>query len=72
MENNKLIERVPTEKDARLKQIILTDISRQRVNEMDKCFETLNSELEKGLSEKEKEQFLLTLRKMKNNIKHKV
>lgn len=69
MENNKLIERVPTKKDARLKQIILTDISRQRVSEMDKCFETLNNELEKGLSEKEKEQFLVTLRKMKNNIK---
>lgn len=69
MENNKLIERVPTKKDARLKQIILTDISRQRVNEMDKCFKTLNNELEKGLSEKEKEQFLVTLRKMKNNIK---
>lgn len=69
MENNKLIERVPTKKDARLKQMILTDISRQRVSEMDKCFETLNNELEKGLSEKEKEQFLVTLRKMKNNIK---
>lgn len=69
MENNKLIERVPTKKDARLKQIILTDISRQRVNEIDKCFKTLNNELEKGLSEKEKEQFLVTLRKMKNNIK---
>lgn len=69
MENNNLIERVATKKDARLKQIILTDISRQRVSKMDKCFETLNNELEKGLSEKEKEQFLLTLRKMKNNIK---
>ena len=69
MENNKLIERVPTKKDARLKQIILADISRQRVNEIDKCFKTLNNELEKGLSEKEKEQFLVTLRKMKNNIK---
>ena len=69
MENNKLIERVPTKKDARLKQIILADISRQRVNEIDKCFKTLNNELEKGLSEKEKEQFLVTLRKTKNNIK---
>ena len=70
MENNKLIERVATQKDARLKQIILTNASRQRFMEMEKSFKILNSELEKGLTEEEKEQFLLTLKKMKNNIKH--
>lgn len=69
MENNKLIERIATKKDARLKQIILTDIGKKRVSEMDKCFKTLNNELEKGLTEEEIEQFLTIIRKIKNNIK---
>ena len=69
MENNKLIERVPTKKDARLKQIVLTDIGRKRVSETDKCFKTLNNELEKGLTEEEKQQFLTIIKKIRNNIK---
>ena len=54
MENNKLIERIQNSQDARLKQIILTETSRKRFNEMEKSFRILNQELEKGLSEEEK------------------
>lgn len=72
MENNKLIERIQNSQDARLKQIILTETSRKRFNEMEKSFRILNQELEKGLSEEEKQQFIITLNKMKNNIKNNI
>ncbi len=72
MENNKLIERIQNSQDARLKQIILTETSRKRFNEMEKSFRILNQELEKGLSEEEKQQFIVTLNKMKNNIKNNI
>lgn len=72
MENNKLIERIQNSQDARLKQIILTETSRKRFNEMEKSFRILNQELEKGLSEEEKQQFIATLNKMKNNIKNNI
>ena len=69
---NKLIERIQNSQDARLKQIILTETSRKRFNEMEKSFRILNQELEKGLSEEEKQQFIVTLNKMKNNIKNNI
>lgn len=72
MENNKLIERIQNSQDARLKQIILTETSKKRFNEMEKSFRILNQELEKGLSEEEKQQFIVTLNKMKNNIKNNI
>ena len=72
MENNKLIERIQNSQDARLKQIILTETSRKRFNEMEKSFRILNQELEKGLSEEEKQQFIVTLNKKKNNIKNNI
>ena len=72
MENNKLIERIQNSQDARLKQIILTETSRKKFNEMEKSFRILNQELEKRKKEEEKQQFIVTLNKMKNNIKNNI
>lgn len=68
MEKNGLIERVRSEKDARLKQLVLTD----RARAVHECAHAdmlrLEAELSRGISDEEKAIFFKVIDKIKANI----
>ena len=69
MEKNNLIKRIDSKSDARKKEIVLTDYSIKKSNEMKKkvtLFETL---LVKGISYEELEIFFRVIDKLKENVK---
>ena len=68
MEANGYVHRIVSNKDKRLKQIILTKKAleqKQAINEMTKQIE---KELMKDLSAEEVDAFLKTVNKIKNNL----
>lgn len=69
MEKNNMIERVVSDKDARNKEIKITQKSMEVFKEMTNMFGLLNKEIIKGISKQELENFLNTIEKIKNNIR---
>lgn len=68
MEKNNLIKKVNSSKDARTKQILLTDASKNLANQMVKQKENLEYQLRKSITEQELEIFFQVTEKIKKNI----
>lgn len=68
MEKNGLITRVPFEKDARLKKIVLTEKSLRRHKIFTEEIDSLEQKLYSGLTEEEKAEFFRIIEKIKSNI----
>lgn len=68
MEEKGFIERVSVARDARLKQVLLTDKGRTYMQKMEEDRERLESRVIKGLSEEELSTFRNIIRKMKENL----
>lgn len=68
MENNALIIRKPTENDARLKKIIITDKALEYKEIVMNDLRNFEKTLVAGLSEEEIDSFLKTIEKMINNL----
>lgn len=70
MEKNNLIERVVASNDARVKKIILNPKTKELFLEKRKQMEELEEIIIDGISEKEIEEFLNVLNKIKGNVKN--
>lgn len=70
MEKNNLIERVVALNDARVKKIILNPKTKELFLEKRKQMEELEEIIIDGISEKEIEEFLNVLNKIKGNVKN--
>ncbi len=68
LEKNGFIERFDSSKDARRKELMLTDKAKQIVQEMDLIFEATDNQLQEGMSEEEKMTFRLLLGIAHNNM----
>lgn len=68
MEKNNLIKRISSEKDARSKQIILTEYSNKLAKIMIKQKETFDKNIQNSITTKEMEIFFKVTNKIKNNI----
>ena len=68
MEKNQLIKRINSKKDARSKQIILTDYSYQLFKELQKEKDQFEAMASKSISKEELEIFFKVTEKIKNNI----
>lgn len=68
MEKNGLITRTDNDKDARKKQVILTDISVNRGNEIKEKMIKFEKELRKNITDEELNIFFIVMEKIKNNI----
>lgn len=71
MEKAKVIKRVSVPDDARVKRIILTNTSLERLEELEKNFQAINDELVADISDDELAQFINILNKMQDNMKKK-
>ena len=71
MEKNNLIKRVSSSKDARTKQILLTDDSKKLSNLMIAQKENLEQQLRASITEQELEVFFQVTEKIKKNIMSK-
>ncbi|MDD3368237.1 MAG: MarR family winged helix-turn-helix transcriptional regulator [Lachnospiraceae bacterium] len=69
LEEKNFIRRVPVERDARLKKIVLTEKAVETQIKVRGYIEKFNRQLEQGLTEEERCMLLETLRKIKNNLK---
>lgn len=68
MEKNGIIKRVASLNDARSKNIVVTDSSLKRYNELKKIEKEMNHKLTKNISEEELNIFLTIMNKMKENL----
>ena len=68
MEKNGIITRMDNDKDARKKQVILTDISVKRGNEIKEKMIKFEKELRKNITDEELNIFFIVMEKIKNNI----
>lgn len=68
LEKNGFIERYESEKDARRKELILTDKAKELLSQMDLIFEATDNQLQEGMSEEEKMTFRLLLGIAHNNM----
>ena len=68
MQKNNIIKKCEDEQDARLKQIILTKEALSKAKYFHTKMENFEKLLFKNISKSEKQSFLETLKKMKNNI----
>ena len=68
MEKKGLIQRVSTESDARLKQLVLTNYAKKFVMEVEEGLNQFDLKLVESLSNEEKEQLLFLIKKMERNI----
>lgn len=71
MEKNNLIKRVNDPKDLRLKQIVLTDYAKDKINNIKLKLEKINNDLEKNISKEDLEVFFKVTNQIKNNINNK-
>ena len=69
MEKERIIERIEDEEDRRLKKIVLTDLSLERFESMQKGFQNLNLLLIENISQEEIDVFLKVIEKMQENLK---
>lgn len=68
MEQNGLIERHAVDYDARLKKITLTEKGNERFRDAMHVLEAFEQRMSAGLTQEEIEQFIITLRKIKQNL----
>ena len=68
MEKKGLIQRVSTESDARLKQLVLTKEAKKIVMDVEEGLNQFDIKLVESLSDEEKEQLLFLIKKMERNI----
>lgn len=69
MEKNGYIERFRVKNDERLKRIVLTPKAKQCAIDMGIRIESLNGQIEQGITSEEKRIFFEILEKINNNIK---
>lgn len=70
MEKNKLIIRVIDEMDARSKKIILSDEAKKLFSLKEKKFYEIEKKIKNDISKDELDNFLLVIKKMKNNFRN--
>lgn len=68
MEKNNLIKRINSEKDARSKQIILTNYSIELAKKMIKQKDNFEKAIQNSITSEELETFFKVTNKIKNNI----
>ncbi len=68
MEKNEIVERIVSTKDARVKQIKLTENSKKRYKEMQKNIKIINKNLVENISDEELEIFSSVIQKMIKNM----
>lgn len=68
MEQNKLIERKSEGKDARMKEIVMTEKALSIVHSINSSIKSVEKQLKKDISEDEICNFLDTLNKLSNNL----
>lgn len=68
LQKNGYIETVPSAKDKRLKQIIVTDKAIEDIHQIDAIVEQAEAKLRKNISDAELNQFFTTIDKLRNNI----
>lgn len=71
MEQKGFIVRVPVERDARLKKIVLTDKAIELHNAIRRSIDVFNTYLEAGITQEEKEAFFRILDKITENLTQK-
>lgn len=69
LEQNELIERKSEGKDARMKEIVLTDKSLNIVKSINLTINNVEKNLKKDITKEEISNFLETLKKMNNNLR---
>lgn len=69
MEQKGFITRISVPKDARLKQLVLTDMGRKYEEQMGSQMRQNNLQLQKNITEEEMETFLRVIDKIKQNVK---
>ena len=69
MEQKGFITRISVPKDARLKQLVLTDMGRKYEEQMGSQMRQNNLQLQKNVTEEEMETFLRVIDKIKQNVK---
>lgn len=69
LEQNELIERKPEGKDARMKEIVLTDKALNIVKSINLTINNVEKNLKKDIAKEEISNFLETLKKMNNNLR---
>lgn len=69
MEQKGFITRISVPKDARLKQLVLTDMGRKYEEQMGSQMRQDNLQLQKNITEEEMETFLRVIDKIKQNVK---
>ena len=69
MEQKGFITRISVPKDARLKQLVLTDMGRKYEEQMGFQMRQNNLQLQKNITEEEMETFLRVIDKIKQNVK---
>ena len=69
MEQKGFITRVSVPRDARLKQLVLTDMGRKYEEQMGSQMRQNNLQLQKNITEEEMETFLRVIDKIKQNVK---
>ncbi len=69
MEGRNLVARIPSKTDRRINHIYLTKHGRQTFESSKPIFTRMVGEIEKGISKKEREQLILILQKIRENIK---
>lgn len=68
MIKNGFLTTAPSQKDKRLKQLIVTEKAIQTTIEVEKQIEGIEKVLKQGISEEELAQFFATMQKFKRNI----
>ena len=68
LEQKELIVRVPVPSDGRLKKIVLTDKAKDYHERVKIQIEQFQKELERGITAKEKEEFLAILDRIRENL----
>ena len=68
LEQKGYVIRQPVERDGRLKKILLTEKALERNALIHRRIQEFNEELEFGITEEEREQFLMILRKIEENL----
>lgn len=71
MEKNGMLKRIPSEFDARSKQIVLTDKYINKMNLLEELIEKFQDDLLNGISDSELNTFFTVIDKMKDNLNKK-
>ena len=69
MERNKLISRVPDKTDTRIKQIILSENTKEKFNAVKQTLDETEKALLKNINKKDLEIFLKVISQMQENLK---